>query len=77
MPVYLLFLKLNESTDLTTTDEDDDEENTVVWKDGKRFHKIHRSPINSHIWAVLILEDDNEAAMEGVPQSSYTVSHKF
>uniref|UniRef100_A0AC34FVL0 Uncharacterized protein n=1 Tax=Panagrolaimus sp. ES5 TaxID=591445 RepID=A0AC34FVL0_9BILA len=65
-------LKLNESKDFTSSSSDDE---NPVWKEGKRFHKIHRSPINSHVWAVLVLEDDNQAV--NAPQSSYTVSHKL
>uniref|UniRef100_A0AC35FQF3 Uncharacterized protein n=1 Tax=Panagrolaimus sp. PS1159 TaxID=55785 RepID=A0AC35FQF3_9BILA len=62
-------IKINESTDLSSSSEDEE-----IWKDGKCFHKIHRSPINSHVWAVLVLEDDND---ETKSQSSYSVNHKI
>uniref|UniRef100_A0A914P1Y8 Uncharacterized protein n=1 Tax=Panagrolaimus davidi TaxID=227884 RepID=A0A914P1Y8_9BILA len=66
-------IKINESTDLSSSN-DDEKETEPIWKNGKRFHKIHRSPINSHVWAVLVLEDEND---EIKSQSSYSVNHKI
>ena len=56
------------------TDTSTDDESFV--SEGKRYHKIHRTPINSHVWAVLVLEDDNDE-IENNTQSTYTVSHKI
>uniref|UniRef100_A0A914PRY8 Uncharacterized protein n=1 Tax=Panagrolaimus davidi TaxID=227884 RepID=A0A914PRY8_9BILA len=66
-------IKINESTDLSSS-SDEEEETEPIWNDGKRFHKIHLSPINSHVWAVLVLEDEND---EIKLQSSYSVNHKI
>uniref|UniRef100_A0A914QV40 Uncharacterized protein n=1 Tax=Panagrolaimus davidi TaxID=227884 RepID=A0A914QV40_9BILA len=66
-------IKIDESTDLSSS-SDEEEKTEPIWKDGKRFHKIHRSPINSHVWAVLVLEDENN---EIKSQSSYSVNHKI